>query len=152
MWIFQFKCPAMVSARWPPLLCRLKVSGPYYSEFKQDSTALADSAGAAGAHPTAAVWNAAQPAIAALSAAAIRSRVEAAVAAVMGAVPAATGPLVEAGLDSLGGSLRPTSVHKCISGRGAGARFDSDLRFRVWGVGLSSLAPAPLPLMALATH
>ena len=97
------------------LLCRLKVVGAYYSEFKEDVLALADGAAAAGAHPEAAAGDSAQPAAAAptaaaLSAVAIRSRVEAAVAAVMGAVPAATEPLVEAGLDSLGGCLPPPSA------------------------------------------
>ena len=111
------------------LLCRLKVVGAYYSEFKEDVLALADGAAAAGAHPEAAAGDSAQPAAAAptaaaLSAVAIRSRVEAAVAAVMGAVPAATEPLVEAGLDSLGGCQPPL---KCISRRGARGRSLSDV-------------------------
>ena len=100
----------MLSARWVPLMCRLKVSGPYYSEFKQDVSALADSAAAAVAHPEAAAGDSRKPAAAVLSAATIRSRVEAAVAAVMRAVPAATEPLVEAGLDSLGGCQPPPSA------------------------------------------
>ena len=85
-----------------PLLCRLKVSGPYYSDFKGDATALTASAAAKTARSAAAADNTGQQAAAALSADAIRSRVEAAVAAVMGAVPSAGEPLVEAGLDSLG--------------------------------------------------
>jgi hypothetical protein len=121
----------MVSARRPPLLCRLKVSGPYYSEFKQEAPALTDGAAVTNAHASSPAGDSTQPAAAALTAAAIRSGVEAAVAAVMGAVPASTEPLVEAGLDSLGGCLPPTSVHKCISGTGAGARLDS---VRVYGL------------------
>jgi hypothetical protein len=91
-------------------LRRLKVSSPYYSEFKHEVPASADSAADTGAHSAAAAADSGQLAAATLSAAAIRSKVEAAVAAVMGAVPSATEPLVEAGLDSLGGLLPPTSA------------------------------------------
>ena len=108
--VLQFECPAIVPASCPSLMRRLKVSGPYYSEIKQSVPALADGAAATGTHPAAAAGDSAQPAAVSLSVAAIHFRVEAAVAAVMGAVPGATEPLVEAGLDSLGGSLPPTSA------------------------------------------
>ena len=77
--------------------CRLKVSGPYYEDYKTP-LAIAPAADAAASPDVAAGSAAAEP----LTAAEVQSKVETAVAAVMGDVPGPSQPLVEAGLDSLG--------------------------------------------------
>ncbi len=74
------------------------MSGPYYGDFKTPS-AIAPASDAAASPGAAAGAAAAGPP---LTAAQVQSKVEAAVAAVMGDVPAPSQPLVEAGLDSLG--------------------------------------------------
>lgn len=81
------------------------MSGPYYGDFKTPS-AIAPASDAAASPGAAAGAAAAGPP---LTAAQVQSKVEAAVAAVMGDVPAPSQPLVEAGLDSLG-----ALCHMCL--------------------------------------
>lgn len=82
-----------------PTDCRLKVSGPYYEEFKSPAEKL--SIEGSGATFVGASAEAAQQ----LTLQKVSALVETAVAAVMGTVPAGNASLVEAGLDSLGALL-----------------------------------------------
>ena len=75
--------------------CRLKVTAPFYAEFKADSPATVLNIPSAAVSVTAS-------AKAIMTLEAIASRVMGAVVAVMGSAVQAEQPLVEAGLDSLG--------------------------------------------------
>ena len=92
--------------------CRLKVSGPYYSEFKALAPEKATDDAAVRAACAAAAVDTAGQSSAGLTPDAVRQRVESAVAAVMGSVPCADDPLVEAGLDSLGEALKSVEIRK----------------------------------------
>lgn len=89
---------------------RLKVSGPYYEDFKAppalESASTATAATAVSYVAAGATGTAAGPP---LTVAQVQAKVEAAVAAVMGDVPGPAEPLVEAGLDSLGANEHPPS-------------------------------------------